>query len=52
MDREGDAGVNHAASRLNGYVLEGAGEVMVWDAHDYENFMEPRPEWNDGVEPS
>jgi predicted amidohydrolase YtcJ len=43
-------GVNHAASRLNGYVLEGAGEVMVWDAHDFENFMEPRPEWNDGVE--
>jgi len=43
-------GVNRAASRLNGYVLEGAGEVVVWDAHDFENFMEPRPEWNDGVE--
>jgi predicted amidohydrolase YtcJ len=43
-------GVNRAASRLNGYVLEGAGEVMVWDAHDFENFMEPRPEWGEGVE--
>jgi predicted amidohydrolase YtcJ len=43
-------GVNHAPSRLNGYVLEGAGEVMVWDAHDFENFMEPRPEWNGDVE--
>jgi predicted amidohydrolase YtcJ len=42
-------GVNHAASRLNGYVLEGAGEVMVWDAHDFENFMEPRPEWDQSV---
>ena len=43
-------GLNHSASRMNGYVLEGAGEVMVWDAHDFENFMEPRPEWNGGVE--
>jgi predicted amidohydrolase YtcJ len=31
-------------------VLEGAGEVMVWDAHDFENFLEPRPEWDEGVE--
>jgi predicted amidohydrolase YtcJ len=36
--------VNHAASRSNGYVLEGAGEIMVWDASDFENFMAPRPE--------
>jgi predicted amidohydrolase YtcJ len=43
-------GVNRAASRLNGYVLRGAGEVMVWEAHDYENFMAPRPEWGPGVE--
>jgi predicted amidohydrolase YtcJ len=37
--------LNHAAARLNGYVLEGAGEVLVWDAHDFENFMAPRPTW-------
>ncbi len=43
-------GINQAASRLNGYVLQGAGEVVVWDAHDFENFMEPRPEWDEGVE--
>jgi len=42
-------GVNRAASRLNGYVLEGAGEVLLFGAHDYENFMAPRPEWNDWV---
>jgi predicted amidohydrolase YtcJ len=42
-------GVNQAASRLNGYVLEGAGEVMVWDAHDFENFTAPRPEWKPKV---
>jgi Amidohydrolase family/Trypsin len=47
---EESPGVNHAASRLNGYLLEGAGEVMVWGAHDFENFMEPRPEWNQDVE--
>lgn len=36
--------VNEAVSRLNGYVLEGAGEILVWDASDHENFMAPRPE--------
>jgi predicted amidohydrolase YtcJ len=35
---------------MNGYVLRGAGEVMVWEAHDYENFMAPRPDWGPGVE--
>jgi predicted amidohydrolase YtcJ len=37
-------GRNHALSRLNGYVLRGAGEVLAWSAHDYENFLAPRPE--------
>lgn len=37
-------GQNRAAARLNGYVLEGAGEVLAWSAHDYENFLAPRPE--------
>jgi hypothetical protein len=33
--------VNRAASRLNGYVLKGAGEIMVWSASDFEDFMSP-----------
>jgi predicted amidohydrolase YtcJ len=37
-------GVNRAAYRDNGYVLEGAGEVLAYAAHDYENFLAPRPE--------
>ncbi len=37
-------GRNRALSRLNGYVLRGAGEVLAWSAHDYENFLAPRPE--------
>jgi predicted amidohydrolase YtcJ len=36
--------VNRAASRLNGYVFEGAGEVLVWSDTDFEDFMAPRPE--------
>jgi predicted amidohydrolase YtcJ len=36
--------VNRAASRLNGYVIDGAGEVLVWSSADFENFMAPRPE--------
>jgi predicted amidohydrolase YtcJ len=39
-----ERGVNHAVSRLNGFVLEGGGEILVWDASDFENFMAPRPE--------
>jgi len=42
-------GVNMAKNRLKGYVLEGGGEILVWDASDYEDFMLPRPEWNAGV---
>jgi predicted amidohydrolase YtcJ len=36
--------VNRAASRLNGYVFEGAGEVLVWSAADFEDFMAVRPD--------
>jgi predicted amidohydrolase YtcJ len=37
-------GSNYAAARLGGFVLRGAGEVLTWSAHDYENFLAPRPE--------
>lgn len=40
----GDRSLNRAIFRLNGYVLRGAGEVLAWSAHDYENFLAPRPE--------
>jgi predicted amidohydrolase YtcJ len=36
--------VNRAASRLNGYVFQGAGEVLVWSSADFEDFMAARPE--------
>jgi predicted amidohydrolase YtcJ len=36
--------VNRAASRLNGYVFDGAGEVLVWSSADFEDFMAPRPD--------
>jgi predicted amidohydrolase YtcJ len=48
--KEATPGINRAACRLGGYVLRGGGEVMVWKAHDYENFMAPRPDWDAGVE--
>jgi len=42
--------VNMAASRLNGYFLEGAGENLAWSAGDFENFMAPRPELKPAME--
>ena len=36
--------VNRAVSRLNGYVFDGAGEVLVWSSTDFEDFMAPRPD--------
>ncbi len=36
--------VNRAVSRLNGYVFDGAGEVLVWSSADFEDFMAPRPD--------
>lgn len=41
---------DRATERLNGYVLDGAGENLVWSAGDYENFMAPRPEFKDTME--
>jgi predicted amidohydrolase YtcJ len=42
--------VNLAIDRLDGYVVEGAGENLVWSAGDYENFMSPRPELKEKME--
>ncbi|MBS2548303.1 amidohydrolase [Catenulispora sp. NL8] len=36
--------VNQAWDRLNGFVLRGAGEILVWSASDFEDFRAPRPE--------
>lgn len=36
--------LNRALDLLNGYVVEGAGENLVWSAGDFENFLAPRPE--------
>ena len=42
--------VNRAASRANGYVFQGAGEVLVWSDTDFEDFTAPVPSssrrWN------
>lgn len=42
--------INLAASRLDGYLIEGAGENLAWSAGDFENFMSPRPELNQSME--
>lgn len=39
--------IDLATARLNGYVIEGAGENLVHSAGDYENFMAPPPELSD-----
>ena len=40
-----ERGKNHAGSRLNGFVLEGGGEILVWDAKRLRKLsMAPRPE--------
>jgi predicted amidohydrolase YtcJ len=36
-------GQNRAKGLVNGYVLEGGGETLVWAAGDFENFMADRP---------
>ena len=36
--------------RLEDYVVEGAGENLVWSAGDFENFMAPRPELKEKME--
>lgn len=42
--------LNRAVARLNGFVVEGAGENLVWSAGDFENFLAPRPELNETME--
>jgi predicted amidohydrolase YtcJ len=42
--------LNAALARLDGYVIEGAGENLVWSAGDFENFMAPRPELRQKME--
>ncbi len=39
-----EAGANHAEGLMNGFVVEGGGEFLVWSAGDYENFMADRPD--------
>ncbi|QEA38730.1 amidohydrolase [Pistricoccus aurantiacus] len=39
FDRE-----QNVADTANGYVLEGGGEFLTWNAGDFENFTAPRPE--------
>ncbi len=36
-------GLDRAAGLLNGYLLQGAGENLLWAAGDYENFMADPP---------
>lgn len=36
--------LGNMATRLEDYVVEGAGENLVWSAGDFENFMAPRPD--------
>jgi len=42
--------LNLATARLNGYVLKGGGENLVWSGGDFENFMAPRPELQEKME--
>lgn len=36
---------SNAAKIMNGYVIEGGGELLVYKASDYENFLAPRPDF-------
>jgi predicted amidohydrolase YtcJ len=42
--------ITAATARLEDYVVEGAGENLVWSAGDFENFMAPRPELAEKME--
>lgn len=42
-DRE-RIGIDRAVGLLNGFVIRGAGENLVWSAGDFENFLADRPE--------
>jgi predicted amidohydrolase YtcJ len=41
--KEYKPGQDRAKGMINGYVLEGGGETLVWAAGDFENFMADRP---------
>lgn len=43
-------GTNEDLFKPNGYTLEGGGENLTWEAADFENFLEPRPELHDVME--
>lgn len=43
-------GTNDDLFKPNGYTLEGGGENLTWEAADFENFLEPRPELHDVME--
>ncbi|MEM9304526.1 MAG: amidohydrolase family protein, partial [Pseudomonadota bacterium] len=36
--------INRAEALMNGYVVRGGGEFLVWAAGDYENFLADRPD--------
>ena len=44
------SGANDDMFKPNGYTYEGAGENLTWEAADFENFLEPRPELHDVME--
>lgn len=44
-------GKNGDLLRPNGYLTGGAGENVLWAAADFENFLEPRPELHEDMEP-
>jgi len=46
------AGHDHGVEHEHGYELEGAGEFLVWDAGDFENFLADRPELREGYRPA
>lgn len=37
-------GIDRAVALLNGFVIRGAGENLVWSAGDFENFLADRPD--------
>ncbi len=44
-------GTNGDMLRVNGYLMRGAGENLTWAAADFENFLEPRPELVEAMDP-
>tara|TARA_R110002050_G_scaffold67407_2_gene145884 strand:+ start:15974 stop:17713 length:1740 start_codon:yes stop_codon:yes gene_type:complete len=45
-----ESGTNDDMFKPNGYTYEGAGENLTWEAADFENFLEPRPELHEIME--